>query len=311
MKITSFEISTPSDTTLVALIMAVPVAPRLSLYFCRYPTPKSTCLLAKSTSTKYFVVVGRSGPRTAYLYLAPKRPPPCPPPSHPQKGARRLAPAQPPPKAHRHRQGGPRKNWSMPRPKARTWTLETRGQANVLVHLLTCSAGKLLRMPACMAACVAVRGAAAAGHANGLQGPHHGALANGEHSPKESRARKSHHQMSGKGQKEGEEEPPPSTNPIIRAFVAVTDILNLTAVQFLLYLCFVFVFQMVAEALRIPHEYFFDKFIADTFIDNHFDSSHNTFLSIRRSADIWEWGNNVLWPGIFGNLGPCTSDVGY
>ena len=117
--------------------------------------------------------------------------------------------------------------------------------------------------------------------------------------------------MSGKAQKEGEEEPPPSTNPIIRAFVAVTDILNLTAVQFFLYLCFVFVFQMVAEALRIPTEYYFDKFIADTFIDNHFDSSHNTFLSIRRTADIWEWGNNVLWPGLLGDLGPCQSDVGF
>lgn len=33
--------------------------------------------------------------------------------------------------------------------------------------------------------------------------------------------------------------------------------------------------------------------IADTFIDNHFDSSHNTFNSIRRTADIYEWGNNV------------------
>ena len=30
--------------------MAVPVAPRLSLYFRRYPMPKSTCLMAKSTS---------------------------------------------------------------------------------------------------------------------------------------------------------------------------------------------------------------------------------------------------------------------
>ena len=45
--------------------------------------------------------------------------------------------------------------------------------------------------------------------------------------------------------------------------------------------------------------------ISDTLIDNHFDSSHNTFLSIRRPADIWEWGNTVLWPGLMGN-GPYT-----
>eukprot|EP00966_Prymnesium_polylepis_P065735 1525129-Prymnesium_polylepis.3 len=40
-----------SMLALVALIMAVPLAPRLSLYFCRYPMPKSTCVFAKSTCT--------------------------------------------------------------------------------------------------------------------------------------------------------------------------------------------------------------------------------------------------------------------
>ena len=70
--------------------------------------------------------------------------------------------------------------------------------------------------------------------------------------------------MYGKGLKEGEEPEPLSDNPFIRAFCKFTDILNLTGVQFFLYLCFVFVFQMVAEALRIPTEYYFDKFIADT-----------------------------------------------
>ena len=32
-------------------------------------------------------------------------------------------------------------------------------------------------------------------------------------------------------------------------------------------------------------------------------------MSIRRVADVWEWGNNVLWPGIFGNNGPCDGGV--
>ena len=56
-------------------------------------------------------------------------------------------------------------------------------------------------------------------------------------------------------------------------------------------------------------EYFLDKGLANTFIENHFDSSHNSFESVRRTADIWEWGNNVLWPGVFANGGPCA-DVG-
>ena len=36
--------------------MAVPVPPRLSLYFRRYPLPKSTCLMAKSTSRASYTV---------------------------------------------------------------------------------------------------------------------------------------------------------------------------------------------------------------------------------------------------------------
>ena len=57
-------------------------------------------------------------------------------------------------------------------------------------------------------------------------------------------------------------------------------------------------------------EYFLDKHIMDRIVENHFDSSHNTFESIRRTADIWEWGNTVLWPGLFGDLGPCNGYVG-
>ena len=49
-----------------------------------------------------------------------------------------------------------------------------------------------------------------------------------------------------------------------------------------------------------------DKHVMDRFVENHFDSSHNTFESVRRIADIYEWGNNVLWPGFFGDMGPCN-----
>jgi hypothetical protein len=48
----------------------------------------------------------------------------------------------------------------------------------------------------------------------------------------------------------------------------------------------------------------------DRLVENHFDSSHNTFETVRRIADIYEWGTNVLWPGLFGDLGPCTANVG-
>lgn len=102
-------------------------------------------------------------------------------------------------------------------------------------------------------------------------------------------------------------------NPVLRLLAELLDIVNSTTVQTLMYIVFVFVFQMLTETVRNPKlEFYFDKMVSDTFIENHFDSSHNTLESIRRTADIWEWGNNVLWPGFFANLGPCNAngDVG-
>ena len=100
-------------------------------------------------------------------------------------------------------------------------------------------------------------------------------------------------------------------NPLVRMLVTLLDFVNTTTVQTVMYIVFVFVFQMLAETVRNPKlEYYYDKFLSDTFIENHFDSSHNTFESIRRVADIWEWGNTVLWPGFFANLGPCDSALG-
>jgi len=103
-------------------------------------------------------------------------------------------------------------------------------------------------------------------------------------------------------------EPPSSL--VGRTAGAMLDFINHWFVQTLLYFVFVIVFQILLNTIREPNEYFLDKFIADTFIENHFDSSHNTLESIRRVPDIWEWGNNVLWPGLLGNLGPCGAEVG-
>ena len=88
------------------------------------------------------------------------------------------------------------------------------------------------------------------------------------------------------------------------------DILNSPSLQTCLYLAFVFIFQTLANTLRLPEEYYMDKHVMDRFVENHFDSSHNTFESVRRTADIYEWGNNVLWPGFFSDGGPCNSYVG-
>jgi hypothetical protein len=48
----------------------------------------------------------------------------------------------------------------------------------------------------------------------------------------------------------------------------------------------------------------------DRLISNHFDQNHNYFGTTRRVPDVWEWGNNVLWPGLFGDIGPCGTSPG-
>ena len=88
------------------------------------------------------------------------------------------------------------------------------------------------------------------------------------------------------------------------------DVLNSTPLQTVLYLVFVVLFQALAGTMRMREEYFVNKHVMDRLVTSHFDASHNTFESIRRVADIYEWGNMVLWPGLFGDLGPCHSNVG-
>ena len=90
----------------------------------------------------------------------------------------------------------------------------------------------------------------------------------------------------------------------------VAGVLNSVYPQTALYIIFVFVFQSLTQCFRKPEEFLLDKHVMDRIVENHFDSSHNTFESVRRVADIWEWGNTVLWPGLFGDLGPCQDYVG-
>ena len=89
----------------------------------------------------------------------------------------------------------------------------------------------------------------------------------------------------------------------------VLNLLNSNGFQALLYLGFVVVFQLLAQTMRANEEFQLNKLVQDRLIENHFDSSHNTFESVRRVADIYEWGNNVLWPGLLGDTGPCDGDA--
>ena len=101
------------------------------------------------------------------------------------------------------------------------------------------------------------------------------------------------------------DEQPISNIAIVNKLHGVVQVLNSTTLQTILYIAFVAVFQTLTETMRNPkHEYYFDKMLGDTILENHFDSSHNYFSDIRRIADVWEWGNTVLLSGMLANAGP-------
>lgn len=79
--------------------------------------------------------------------------------------------------------------------------------------------------------------------------------------------------------------------------------MNSTTVQTLMYLIIVTCFQLLIESLRSSEEFFLDEMVKTTLLDNMFDENHNDFVKIRRPLDVWEWGSQVLWPGLLGNAG--------
>ena len=97
-------------------------------------------------------------------------------------------------------------------------------------------------------------------------------------------------------------------NPIKAKVNLFLDFCNNLHVQTILYLVFVLIFQCLTSTMRKTEEFYVDKIMMDRIVENHFDSSHNTLESVRRIADIYEWGNTVLWPGLFADLGPCDGD---
>ena len=77
----------------------------------------------------------------------------------------------------------------------------------------------------------------------------------GEYSPAKSPARR----PKAKPKPPEPKESVASKNPAVRFVVSVIDVLNGTGLQFLMYIAFVLIFQMLTESLRSSEEFFFDK----------------------------------------------------
>ena len=104
--------------------------------------------------------------------------------------------------------------------------------------------------------------------------------------------------------------PEPKQKETKGLLTCIIETVNSNGLQAILYVTFVTIFQMLATSMRHSNEYMFDKAVMARLVDNHFDTAHNTFSTIRRVADVYEWGNRVLWPGLFGDFGPCDDNVG-
>ena len=95
-----------------------------------------------------------------------------------------------------------------------------------------------------------------------------------------------------------EDKAPASRHWLLRMFGGLLEFFNNTLLQFGLYIVYVIIFQLLADSLRNPEEYFFDKMIADTFLDNEFDALLHDFSDIRRPSDFYEWGNTGKRSGL-------------
>ena len=68
--------------------------------------------------------------------------------------------------------------------------------------------------------------------------------------------------------------------------------------------------QALTESLRLKEEFYLDDAITTSFVSNTFGEHHFSLSTIRRHPDVWEWGNQVLWPGLLGDSGPGCGTVG-
>jgi hypothetical protein len=71
-----------------------------------------------------------------------------------------------------------------------------------------------------------------------------------------------------------------------------------------MYIIFVAIFQSLSGSMRVTEEFLVDKIVQDKLVQP------DIFSAVRRAADIYEWGNTALLPGLFGDMGPCTETPG-
>lgn len=107
----------------------------------------------------------------------------------------------------------------------------------------------------------------------------------------------------------GQEQKRPAALPV-RLALGAYSLLQSTAMQAVLYVAVVAVFQMLADSLRLKSEILLSERLSRSFLNNDFDWQHNQFADIRRISDVYEWGNTVFIPSLFGDADTLCTTVG-
>ena len=75
-------------------------------------------------------------------------------------------------------------------------------------------------------------------------------------------------------------------------------------------------YPLLSQGLRSPSEFFLYKQLDDAFLSRAFDArgsssrgSGATFGSIQRASDVWDWGRQVLLPGLLDDASSCPGDT--
>jgi hypothetical protein len=87
--------------------------------------------------------------------------------------------------------------------------------------------------------------------------------------------------------------PVPGCGPFQALFHRVLAILDMTSLQTMQYIAFLYAFQTLVSTFHTPNARWFTKYLENTITDATFDEAENVFSRIRRPSDVYEWLSTV------------------
>ena len=85
----------------------------------------------------------------------------------------------------------------------------------------------------------------------------------------------------------------PACGPLRGLFHRALAILDMTSLQTMQYIAFLYAFQTLVSTFHTPNARWFTKYLENTITDATFDEAENVFSRIRRPSDVYEWLSTV------------------